>query len=85
MQAILLGEVGQAPVQKILKSGRAVTVFSVGTGGIHNNRRPFDGELPEDFADRSYTQWHRIAVYQEKVGTLAMRLMRQGYVCQIFL
>lgn len=77
-KAILLGEVGQAPAQKILKSGRAVTVFSVGTGGMHLNRRMFDGETPEEFAERSNMQWHRVAVYQEKVGNLILRSMKQG-------
>jgi single-strand DNA-binding protein len=77
-KAILLGEVGQSPVQKILKSGRAVTIFTVGTGGIHNNRRPLEGESPEEYAERSYTQWHRVAVYQEKIGQLAMRNIKQG-------
>lgn len=74
-----MGEVGQAPAQKILKSGRAVTVFSVGTGGMHLNRRMFDGETPEEFAERSNMQWHRVAVYQEKVGNLILRSMKQGY------
>lgn len=77
-KAILLGEVGQAPVQKVLKSGRAVTIFSVGTGGMHLNRRMFDGETPEEFAERSSIQWHRVAVYQEKVGHLILRSMKQG-------
>lgn len=75
-----MGEVGQAPVQKVLKSGRAVTIFSVGTGGMHLNRRMFDGETPEEFAERSSIQWHRVAVYQEKVGHLILRSMKQGYV-----
>ncbi|KAJ7534400.1 hypothetical protein O6H91_13G092400 [Diphasiastrum complanatum] len=77
-KAILLGEVGQAPVQKILKNGRTVTIFSVGTGGMHNNRRPLDEESPEDFAEKSFKQWHRVAIYQDRVGVLAMRHMRKG-------
>lgn len=77
-KAILLGEVGQAPMQKVLKSGRAVTIFSVGTGGMHLNRRMYDGETPEEFAERGNVQWHRVAVYQEKVGHLIMRDMKQG-------
>lgn len=80
-----MGEVGQAPVQKVLKSGRAVTIFSVGTGGMHLNRRMFDGETPEEFAERSSIQWHRVAVYQEKVGHLILRSMKQGYVAANFL
>lgn len=77
-QAILLGEVGHAPVQKVLKSGRAVTIFSVATGGMHLNRRMFDKESPEEFAEKSSVQWHRVAVYQEKIGHLVLRSMKQG-------
>ncbi len=77
-KAILLGEVGQSPIQKILKSGRAVTIFSVATGGMHNNRRPLEGESPEEYAQRGYAQWHRVAVYQERMGQLAMRHIKQG-------
>lgn len=77
-KAILLGEVGLAPVQKVLKSGRAVTIFSVGTGGMHLNRRMFDKESPEEFAEKSSIQWHRVAVYQEKIGHLILRSMKQG-------
>lgn len=77
-KAILLGEVGQAPIQKILKSGRAVTIFSVGTGGMYNNRRPFEGETPENFAERSYTQWHRVAVYQDRVSSMVMQRVKVG-------
>lgn len=33
----MVGQVSQAPVQKKLKSGRTVSLFSIGTGGIRNN------------------------------------------------
>ena len=79
-----MGEVGLAPVQKVLKSGRAVTIFSVGTGGMHLNRRMFDGETPEEFAERSNVQWHRVAIYQEKIGHLVLRSMKQGYATTNF-
>jgi single-strand DNA-binding protein len=80
-----LGEVGQAVTQKILKSGRAVTIFSVGTGGMHLSRRMFDGETPEEFAKRSNVQWHRVAVYQEQLGNFILHSMKQGYVAANFL
>ncbi|KAL6177914.1 hypothetical protein ACLB2K_049435 [Fragaria x ananassa] len=47
-KAILVGQVRQTPMQKRLKSGAAVTMFSLGTGGIRNNRRPFQTESPTD-------------------------------------
>ncbi|KAL3686865.1 hypothetical protein R1sor_013174 [Riccia sorocarpa] len=77
-KAIILGEVGQLPVQKILKSGKSVTIFSVGTGGMYNNRRPFEGESPQEFAERSYTQWHRVAVYQDRIAGLVMQHVKVG-------
>ncbi|KAG6555950.1 hypothetical protein Mapa_001890 [Marchantia paleacea] len=77
-KAIILGEVGHLPVQKILKSGKSVTIFSVGTGGMYNNRRPFEGESPQEFAERSYTQWHRVAVYQDRIAGLVMQHVKVG-------
>ncbi|XVF49334.1 hypothetical protein PTKIN_Ptkin04bG0003100 [Pterospermum kingtungense] len=72
-KAILVGQVGQNPVQKKLRSGAAVTMFSVGTGGIRNNRRPHENEEPTEYANRSFVQWHRICVYQEWLGNLVMK------------
>ncbi|RZC61133.1 hypothetical protein C5167_022895 [Papaver somniferum] len=71
-KAILVGKVGQNPIQKRLKSGRPVTLFSLGTGGIRNNRRPLDNEEPREYADRCSVQWHRVAVYPERLGGLAL-------------
>ncbi|CAL9171705.1 unnamed protein product, partial [Musa hybrid cultivar] len=45
-KAVVVGKVGQQPVQKYLRSGRAVVLFSLGTGGIRNNRRPLENEEP---------------------------------------
>ncbi len=64
--------------RNLLKSGRAVTIFSVATGGMHNNRRPLEGESLEEYEQRGYAQWHRVAVYQERMGQLAMRHIKQG-------
>ncbi|CAM6126809.1 unnamed protein product [Calypogeia fissa] len=77
-KAIVLGEVGQLPIQKVLKSGKSVTIFSVGTGGMYNNRKPFEGETPEEFAERSYTQWHRVAVYQDRLSSMIMQHVKVG-------
>ncbi|KAH9778477.1 nucleic acid-binding OB-fold-like protein [Citrus sinensis] len=65
-KAILVGQVGQSPVQKKLKSGRTVTLFSLGTGGIRNNRRPLENENPTEYANRCAVQWHRVSVYPER-------------------
>ncbi|KAL6006912.1 hypothetical protein ACLOJK_032408 [Asimina triloba] len=77
-KAILVGLVGQVPVQKHLKSGRTVTLFSVGTGGIRNNRRPLDNEEPREYAERCSVQWHRVSIYPERLGSLAMNHVKPG-------
>ncbi|KAI3918839.1 hypothetical protein MKW98_017287 [Papaver atlanticum] len=77
-KAILVGKVGQNPIQKRLKSGRPVTLFSLGTGGIRNNRRPLDNEEPREYADRCSVQWHRVAVYPERLGGLALNHVKPG-------
>lgn len=64
---------GQKPLQKILKNGKTLTLFSVGTGGIRNNRRPLENENPREYAERCDVQWHRVCVYPEKLGDLVMR------------
>ncbi|XP_021905461.1 uncharacterized protein LOC110820318 isoform X2 [Carica papaya] len=77
-KAIVMGEVGQSPVQKKLKSGRTVTLFSVGTGGIRNNRRPLDNEDPREYANRCAVQWHRVSIYVELLGNLVIKQAQPG-------
>lgn len=79
-KAILVGQVGQAPIQKKLKSGRTVTLISLGTGGIRNNRRPLDNEDPREYANRCAVQWHRVSVYPERLGELAMKNVVPGSI-----
>ncbi|RWR93996.1 single-stranded DNA-binding protein, mitochondrial [Cinnamomum micranthum f. kanehirae] len=79
-KAILVGQVGQVPVQKRLRSGRTVTLFSLGTGGIRNNRRPLDDEEPREYADRCAVQWHRVSVYPERLGGVAMKHIKPGSI-----
>ncbi|WVZ69485.1 hypothetical protein U9M48_018261 [Paspalum notatum var. saurae] len=79
-KAILVGKVGQEPMQKRLSNGRTVVLFSLGTGGIRNNRRPLDREEPHQYADRCSVQWHRVCVYPERLGTLALNNLKTGTV-----
>ncbi|XP_010465966.1 PREDICTED: single-stranded DNA-binding protein, mitochondrial-like [Camelina sativa] len=79
-KAILVGQVGQLPLQKKLKSGRTVTLFSVGTGGIRNNRRPLINEDPREYASRSAVQWHRVSVYPERLADLVLKTVEPGTV-----
>ncbi|XP_076915465.1 uncharacterized protein LOC143574832 [Bidens hawaiensis] len=71
--AILIGVVGQNAIEKKLRSGRAVTMLSIGTGGMRNNRRPLQNEEPRDFANRSMVQWHRVSIYAERLGALVAK------------
>ncbi|XP_039119359.1 single-stranded DNA-binding protein, mitochondrial-like [Dioscorea cayenensis subsp. rotundata] len=79
-KAVMVGKVGQKPVQKHLKSGRSVVLFSLGTGGIRNNRRPLDNEQPREYAERCAVQWHRVCVYPERLGDLALKHVNPGSV-----
>ncbi|KAF5454138.1 hypothetical protein F2P56_023825 [Juglans regia] len=66
-KAIICGKVGQAPVQKILRNGRMVTIFTVGTGGMFDQRNLGAKDLPKP------AQWHRIAVHNELLGAYAVQ------------
>ncbi|KVI06469.1 Nucleic acid-binding, OB-fold [Cynara cardunculus var. scolymus] len=72
-RAILVGKVGQNAIEKKLRSGRTVTMLSIGTGGIRNNRRPLQNEEPRDYANRSMVQWHRVSIYPERLGALVAK------------
>ncbi|KMS97538.1 hypothetical protein BVRB_5g125990 [Beta vulgaris subsp. vulgaris] len=77
-KAILVGQVGQIPVQKRLKNGMVVTLTTLGTGGIKNERVPFPNEEPREYADRCNVQWHRVAIYPEKLGEIVMKHAQPG-------
>ncbi|XP_077215265.1 mitochondrially targeted single-stranded DNA binding protein isoform X3 [Tasmannia lanceolata] len=66
-KAIICGKIGQVPVQKILRNGRTVTIFTVGTGGMYDQRIVGAEHLPRP------AQWHRIAVHNEHLGAYAVQ------------
>ncbi|XP_010524848.1 PREDICTED: single-stranded DNA-binding protein, mitochondrial-like isoform X2 [Tarenaya hassleriana] len=66
-RAIICGKVGQAPLQKILRNGRTVTIFTIGTGGMFDQRLVGTNNQPRP------AQWHRIAVHNEVLGTYAVQ------------
>ncbi|GFP97188.1 single-stranded DNA-binding protein mitochondrial [Phtheirospermum japonicum] len=82
-KAILVGQLGQAPIQKKLRSGKIVTLLSLGTGGIRNNRRPLDNEEPRDYANRCAVQWHRVSIYPERLGELAVKSFVPGSILYV--
>lgn len=71
---------GQTPLQKQLKSGAMLTTFSIGTGGIRNNRRPYNNENPTEYANRCAIQWHRVCVYPERLGMVAVKNATPGSI-----
>ncbi|XP_051152869.1 single-stranded DNA-binding protein, mitochondrial [Andrographis paniculata] len=66
-KAIICGKVGQAPVQKILRNGKTVTTFSVGTGGMFDQRHVGENDSPRP------VQWHRIAVHNPMLGAYSVQ------------
>lgn len=66
-KAILCGKIGQAPVQKILRNGKTVTIFTVGTGGMYDQRIVGGDNLPRP------GQWHRVAVHNDMLGTYSVQ------------
>ncbi|KAL4580517.1 hypothetical protein LXL04_016713 [Taraxacum kok-saghyz] len=71
-KAIICGKVGQAPVQKILRNGRTVTIFTVGTGGMFDQRTIGPKDLPKP------PQWHRIAVHNDSLGAYAVQQLTKN-------
>ncbi|KAK4476718.1 hypothetical protein RD792_015878, partial [Penstemon davidsonii] len=66
-RAIICGKVGQSPVQKILRNGKTVTTFLVGTGGMFDQRLAGANDLAKP------VQWHRIAVHNPMLGAYAVQ------------
>ena len=60
-------------MQKILSNGHTVTVFTVGTSGMFD-QRIVDDNLPMP------AQWHRIAVHNEELGAYAVQKLVKKYV-----
>uniref|UniRef100_A0A175YGH8 Single-stranded DNA-binding protein n=1 Tax=Daucus carota subsp. sativus TaxID=79200 RepID=A0A175YGH8_DAUCS len=49
-------------------------------GGIRNNRRPLENEKPKDYANRCAVQWHRVSIYREKLGDVAIKHVTPGSI-----
>lgn len=77
-QAIICGKVKDTPVQKILRNGKTVTIFSVGTGGLFDQRIVGSKDLPKP------VQWHRIAVHNEILGSYAVKQLVKKYMHPLY-
>ncbi|XP_024960769.1 single-stranded DNA-binding protein, mitochondrial isoform X2 [Cynara cardunculus var. scolymus] len=71
-KAIICGKVGQPPLQKILRNGRTVTIFTVGTGGMFDQRTIGAKDLPKP------AQWHRIAVHNDALSAYAVQQLAKN-------
>ncbi len=69
-KVILVGNVGRDPEARSMPSGGKVVSFSVATSETWNDKA--SGERKEK------TQWHRVAIFNEKLGEIAERYVKKG-------
>jgi single-strand DNA-binding protein len=70
-KVILVGNLGRDPeVRAMQQSGGRVVTFSIATSETWNDRA--SGERKEK------TQWHRIVIFNEKLGEIAEKYLRKG-------
>ena len=69
-KVILVGNLGRDPEARNMQSGGKVVSFSVATSETWNDRA--SGERKEK------TQWHRVAIFNEKLGEIAERYLKKG-------
>ncbi|MCK8783763.1 single-stranded DNA-binding protein [Roseomonas sp. NAR14] len=69
-KVILVGNLGRDPEARNMQNGSKVVTFSVATSESWNDRA--SGERKEK------TQWHRIAIFNEKLGEIAEKYLRKG-------
>lgn len=69
-KVILVGNLGRDPEVRTMQSGGKVVSFSIATSETWNDRA--SGERKEK------TQWHRIAIFNEKLGEVAEKYLRKG-------
>jgi single-strand DNA-binding protein len=69
-KVILVGNLGRDPEARNMQNGGKVVSFSVATSESWSDRA--SGERKEK------TQWHRIAIFNEKLGEIAEKYLRKG-------
>jgi single-strand DNA-binding protein len=69
-KVILVGNLGRDPESRTMQSGGKVVSFSIATSESWNDKG--SGERKEK------TQWHRIAIFNEKLGEIAERYLKKG-------
>lgn len=69
-KVILVGNLGRDPESRNMQSGDKVVSFSIATSETWNDRA--SGERKEK------TQWHRIAIFNQKLGEIAEKYLKKG-------
>jgi single-strand DNA-binding protein len=69
-KVILVGNLGRDPEVRSLQSGSKVVNMTLATSDSWNDRQ--SGERKER------TEWHRVVIYNEKLGELAERYLKKG-------
>jgi len=69
-KVILVGNLGRDPEVRTMQSGGRTVSFSVATSETWNDRT--SGERKEK------TQWHRVVIFNEKLGEIAEKYLRKG-------
>ncbi len=69
-KVILVGNLGRDPEARTMQSGGKVVSFSIATSENWNDKN--SGER------REKTQWHRIAIFNEKLGEIAEKYLKKG-------
>jgi single-strand DNA-binding protein len=67
---ILVGNVGKDPEARTMQTGGKVVSFSLATSESWNDK--MSGDRKEK------TQWHRVVIFNEKLGEIAERYVKKG-------
>jgi single-strand DNA-binding protein len=69
-KVILVGNLGRDPEARVMQNGGKVVSFSIATSESWNDK--MSGER------REKTQWHRIVIFNEKLGEIAEKYLKKG-------
>jgi len=69
-KVILVGNLGKDPEARTMQNGNKVVSFSLATSESWSDRT--SGERKEK------TQWHRVVIFNEKLGEIAEKYLRKG-------
>jgi single-strand DNA-binding protein len=74
-KAIIVGNLGRDPESRTVQNGGKVVSFSLATSETWMDRA--SGERKEK------TQWHRIVIWDEKLGEVAEKYLKKGSKCYV--